>query len=1079
MAADVHESGMEVDGGSQRSQLRANVWGVDVQAQTTRPASCRSCGLPFQAGELRLCTWGARTCARWTCSTCLQGRLPEGAEFRATGRGNAESVEAARVQTARMTAPAERLASAGEAPAAEPERQADSVQHPAWEERKLPDKEWWTGFSWEDALRSGSTTHVQIPDRFRGAVLQARRKTLEVLREARGQGEAKEEWKLFLLLDLLLLSSSREAATCAEMLEERLAWFWGGQWAALWASVRNGKKMPTATAKTSDKQRAARVHTLAAAGEEGRALRATTSAKLAPRTAETLQKVKACFPTAARPAQRPAQRPDPPPELFQQVRDEAVRLLRRPPKLTAPGLLGCRLEHLAAATGCEETLSWLGEAAAWVAFGMVPEDAMSALRTGEITAHRKGIDGVRPIVVGPTLRRLGLRALVRAKKDQLRDAAGTRQYGVGRRGGAELLLRKLEAQAETRPTAVFLKVDLESAFPRLEREPANEAMARHEPEVAAVLQAWYGGEDKHLWRDAAGNFHELPSTRGYDQGDPLSPAGFSVAQREALDGFFEELLRLDPLAKCYSYLDDTYLVVEATLASIALQALQAVLEPLGLRLNTAKTAAWSPAGRAVLTEDLQRCWTPSLPVLGKHLRAPGDAESSAPANLGEPAGSLDAATQRLRDLSAELLKLHKAGLGKQAVGALLRAYAGPASQHSLRMELATDEATQRYDDQLLASWRELLQRDLGDEARTLLGLPAREGGVGAQLASTRRYAAYLASWGAAAEEVTEDLGSGTLADCLVRLPRATTLLEKARQGLRAQGLELAGGGDLATALRTPLRQGLATEKVQKTTRAALLQRLPLSRQAELRGAAGRGSAGFLAYPEDALCTLEDAHWETATRQRLQLPRAELSQQELAAAGAACCLHGADGTSCARALDERGYHALTCQLGGGVVLRHGRLARRTGGLLTRWRGERPLFEQRVPTWDRTRANGELERAILDLEYQDDDGRRWLDVSIRHPAAGTQAELRVAARRDGEASRRGERDKHARYPGARLTPFVLEAGGRMGAEARFWLLSQVRQMPEDQQQRELARAYKVLSCGLQADTAKQLRSAAGLR
>ena len=162
-----------------------------------------------------------------------------------------------------------------------------------------------------------------------------------------------------------------------------------------------------------------------------------------------------------------------------------------------------------------------------------------------------------------------------------------------------------------------------------------------------------------------------------------------------------------------------------------------------------------------------------------------------------------------------------------------------------------------------------------------------------------------------------------------------------------------------------------------------------------------------------------------------------------------------------------------------MLRHGRLARRTGGLLTRWRGERPLFEQRVPTWDRTRANGELERAILDLEYQDDDGRRWLDVSIRHPAAGTQAELRVAARRDGEASRRGERDKHARYPGARLTPFVLEAGGRMGAEARFWLLSQVRQMPEDQQQRELARAYKVLSCGLQADTAKQLRSAAGLR
>ncbi|CAK0858653.1 unnamed protein product, partial [Prorocentrum cordatum] len=42
----------------------------------------------------------------------------------------------------------------------------------------------------------------------------------------------------------------------------------------------------------------------------------------------------------------------------------------------------------------------------------------------------------------------------------------------------------------------------------------------------------------------------------------------------------------------------------------------------------------------------------------------------------------------------------------------------------------------------------------------------------------------------------------------------------------------------------------------------------------------------------------------------------------------------------------------------------------------------------------------------------------------PAGPPRYEVRVAARRDGEASRRGERDKHARYPGERLTPFVFE-------------------------------------------------------
>jgi len=928
-------------------------------------------------------------------------------------------------------------------------------------------------------VTTGATTYVQIPDRLRGAVLQARRKSLEILRCARERGEAKEEWKLFLVLDLLLLSTSSEGATCAELLEERLAWFWGAQWDALWTSVRHGRKIQVAAARNGDKQRAARVHTLAAAGEEGRALQATASSKLAPRTPETLTKVKECFPSAAQPAPASESLPHPPHEILESVQAETVKLLRKPPRLSAPGLLGSRLEHLADTKTCSETQGWLAEAISWIAFGMLPGEAMGVLRTGEVTALRKAGDGVRPIIVGSTVRRLGLRALARVRKEQLRDAAGHRQYGVGRPGGTELLLRKLEAQAETRPTAVFLKVDVEAAFPSLERAPAIAAMAERDEVAATALLAWYGQPARHLWRDAGGRFHPLESTRGFDQGDPLSPAAFSVAQRVALDGFQNDLLRLDPRAKLYSYLDDTYLVVDASLAALALQAFQRALHPLGLRLNWTKTAAWSPAGRAVLTPDLQACWVPSLPVLGKHLRPPGDAESSAPAALGEPANSLTEAGQKLQRLWEELKKLQKAGLKKHAAAALLRAYAGPASQHSLRMELATDTATQQYDDLLTGCWKDLLARDLDDAAKEFLGLPARFGGLGAQLAGTRRHAAFLASWSTAAQEVAEDQGSGTLADCLERLPRAAQQLETARRGLQGQGLELAPGGDLATALQTPLKQGLATEKVQRTQRAALLRRLPLSRQAELRGAAGSGSGAFLSYPEDELCTLENALWEVGARRRLQLPRAELSQQELATAPATCCLRAAGGAGCHRALDDGGYHALTCQLGGGVVARHGGLNRRVGGLLQRWRGERPLLEQRVPTWDRRHADGRTERAILDLEYQDDDGARWLDVSVRHPAAGTQAELRVAARRDGEASRRGEREKHTRYPGNRLTPFVLEAGGRLGAEARLWLLGQARLLPEDQQPRELARAYKVLSCGLQAAAARQLRKAAGLR
>ena len=220
------------------------------------------------------------------------------------------------------------------------------------------------------------------------------------------------------------------------------------------------------------------------------------------------------------------------------------------------------------------------------------------------------------------------------------------------------------------------------------------------------------------------------------------------------------------------------------------------------------------------------------------------------------------------------------------------------------------------------------------------------------------------------------------------------------------------------------------------------------------------------------------------RRRLKLRRAECNEEELQTASATCQLKTERGVVCGAALDDDGYHACTCQAGGGVVRRHGRVIKGVGSLVARWAHTTPLEEQRVPAWDRPSRSQQpgrdpLERAILDLEYSADDGRIWIDVSIRHAAAGNHSEVASAARRDGEAARRGEREKHTRYPGDRLVPFVLECGGRLGGEARQWVRAHVAQLPEDTQQLELARAYKVVSCALQGQISRQLRKAAGLQ
>ena len=630
-----------------------------------------------------------------------------------------------------------------------------------------------------------------------------------------------------------------------------------------------------------------------------------------------------------------------------------------------------------------------------------------------------------------------------------------------------------------RPTAVYFKLDMRAAFQQLERLPALAASQQAVPEVAQILRSWYSGGVKHLWRNAAGRFEEVESDRGFDQGCPLAPAAFAVALRACLDPFATEVCRLDPNGKLYAYLDDVYLVVEASLAGVALAALTRSLAPMGLELQRTKTKVWSPVGPSVVLPELQHLYSPVLEVLGRHLRTSGDTED-APATVGAE-GGLDQSTERLKKLWEALQSLKQAGLRRQSAAALFKTYAGSASQHALRMQLANDAETERYDSELKRCWERLAERSLDENGRALLGLPTKLGGVGAQYASTRRFAAYLASWGKAVEEVMEDLGSSAVAEGLARLPSIHARLQTAWEGLQGQGVRIAEGGSLNDALRRTLSQKLLVEKVRKTKYAALLQRLPLLHQADIRGAGGPGAGGFLCHPCEDMASMEDEYWAVAVRSRLRQEHAEHKEAEIATARQTCCHKSAGGAVCGHQLDPKGFHSMTCQCAGGVVRRHGQLTRVPGSLVQRWLFERPLYEQRVPTWDRPRRNrpDEIEQAILDMEHDDADGRRWLDISIRHPSAGNLSQLAAAARRDGEASRRGDREKHSRYPGDRLTPFVIEAGGRLGVEARQWLKQLVRQLPQDIQQSELARAYQVLSCTLQSHIARQMRSAAGCR
>ena len=85
----------------------------------------------------------------------------------------------------------------------------------------------------------------------------------------------------------------------------------------------------------------------------------------------------------------------------------------------------------------------------------------------------------RPLACGSVLRRIAAKATCRAFSDELRAAAGPCQYAVGLPGGAETLMKRLDAHASLRRgSCVVLKLDFRNAFNSTLRVAILSAVAR-------------------------------------------------------------------------------------------------------------------------------------------------------------------------------------------------------------------------------------------------------------------------------------------------------------------------------------------------------------------------------------------------------------------------------------------------------------------------------------------------------------------------------------------------------------------------------------------------------------------------
>ena len=225
--------------------------------------------------------------------------------------------------------------------------------------------------------------------------------------------------------------------------------------------------------------------------------------------------------------------------------------------------------------------------------GRCPPEALEANLGARLLALGKPTGGVRPVAMGSVVRRLAARAACAFVKDQVAEAVGPWQYGVGRAAGCELVHKALTALVDEDSSRVVLAFDARNAFGSLPRQRVWDGVQTRMPILTCVARAWLSKPTTHVFWDAGGVAHPLPASAGVDQGCPLSPLFFSLGLADAFSLIETQLLALDSQAPVFAYLDDLIVVVDPSKAEQARKVVENTLAAHGLQLNVGKTCAWT------------------------------------------------------------------------------------------------------------------------------------------------------------------------------------------------------------------------------------------------------------------------------------------------------------------------------------------------------------------------------------------------------------------------------------------------------------------------------------------------------
>ena len=235
-----------------------------------------------------------------------------------------------------------------------------------------------------------------------------------------------------------------------------------------------------------------------------------------------------------------------------------LKNLKRARRGAAAGPSGVAAEHMKPVRSDSRDAERLFSVALLLAQASVPQEVLTALRMGRLTALQKPNGSVRSIVASDVFRRLVARTMAQQLDPAIERATSPFQYALSTRAGTECIAQAIQALTDLDHTATVVSIDGIGAF-FVSRQAMLEGLQTVEGGDSAmpfVLQ-FYGSASSYLWEDQEGAVHAIVQSDGGEQGDPLMPALFSLGQHPALQAVQAQLQDGERL---FAFLDNVYVV---------------------------------------------------------------------------------------------------------------------------------------------------------------------------------------------------------------------------------------------------------------------------------------------------------------------------------------------------------------------------------------------------------------------------------------------------------------------------------------------------------------------------------------